>query len=897
MKHRVFLIATIFCLALGVFAAFAQEGVTTAEIELIPPAEPGDGMFFFSFPSGKTKWGASYKRSHDEVAFYFSGMLFPGIMVLTKPEAEAILTTGTLPEKEILRSWERMDREHCYILKDQTDKVFYVFTLTDASPAYAWLEIRHIRIPDGAEWKGNPGLAALLKASSKPERSGVRSVVVTGSKTPVLNLAEGKAKEVAAARKDLKEYYPAAAKAGDIDFFSQGPSPIRPRGTPFRKELLNAGCDYFDGVDAYPGKGDDLLLCLNKRCTVIPDDKLETLCKEPAKLVGDYFGVPMDITAAELPMVLLETSAKKLFLIVGRNEIDRAVIYYDIPRDGISKDLANEIRVFRSLLKKKNQADIRLREAIREREKTAAERKIAEEQAKQDALDKRVEAVKQQSVGDTFPKTEEEIKLVEDLIGRGQYEELLKLCEGKNLDFRVKGKRDPLVLVAVGMNPSFRDRTVLANKVNILEFMLENGCRSELSSDIGFSCASYAAICDNREAFFLLLKYGYDLNRKIKGKTVSDTLINSLSQGRMDPEIAKELRKADLTLSSRIMLNDLDGVKKALRDIKDPEELNKEDDRGFSLMHYVVRPEPESNSNPEILRALLDAGMVLKENMMFTIFLYKRNELLPVVWERRDSFSKDFWDKSFFSALSAKNVDAVRFFLENGFDLQTKDENGRTAVERVYRTGPKELVDIMDRRGFKKPFWAAVKWNDLDLAKEYLDAGTDANTIDPAWSDPPITIAVTQDNLEMAELLLEHGAYVSPEKYREMKKTYPIHVIVYQVDFSPYLGRPRPTDIGAKMAELLLKHGFVPDYPETPDDTKHPDESSALYWALVNKQYETAKVLLKYGARTDLTRNETVFDSATRKRVKKDVTLEERFSGDPEALKVLGAKKGFFDGF
>ena len=101
------------------------------------------------------------------------------------------------------------------------------------------------------------------------------------------------------------------------------------------------------------------------------------------------------------------------------------------------------------------------------------------------------------------------------------------------------------------------------------------------------------------------------------------------------------------------------------------------------------------------------------------------------------------------------------------------------------------------------------------------------------------------------------------------------------------------------MTELLLKNGFVPDYPKTPGDTKHPNGSSALYRALFKKNYDTARVLLKYGARTDLTMNEEVWDKSAKKRVRKDVTLEEHFSFDPEALKVLGTKpekeKGFFD--
>ena len=97
------------------------------------------------------------------------------------------------------------------------------------------------------------------------------------------------------------------------------------------------------------------------------------------------------------------------------------------------------------------------------------------------------------------------------------------------------------------------------------------------------------------------------------------------------------------------------------------------------------------------------------------------------------------------------------------------------------------------------------------------------------------------------------------------------------------------------MTELLLKNGFVPDYPKTPGDTKHPNGSSALYRALFKKNYDTARVLLKYGARTDLTEETEIYDRKQGKRVKVDAGLEELFKNDPEALKVLGEKKNFFD--
>ncbi len=137
----------------------------------------------------------------------------------------------------------------------------------------------------------------------------------------------------------------------------------------------------------------------------------------------------------------------------------------------------------------------------------------------------------------------------------------------------------------------------------------------------------------------------------------------------------------------------------------------------------------------------------------------------------------------------------------------------------------------------------------------------------------------------MAELLIEHGVKVSPDDYRRPGDYYPV--------------ASAATSGQTKMVELLLTHGFVPDFPETPGDTKHPRQSSALYIALLHGQYDTAKVLLQYGARTDVTQEKTVFDQKQGKSVKIDAGLKEIFKNDPEALKVLGAEpeqeKGFFE--
>lgn len=882
----------------------AQAGVKTVEFELNPPsAEDGGGTFVFSFSSEKTEWIPNrrilnsqdpsealfsqqqvQKAVADELSFSMMGevdMRKSLIMVLSESEIKSILSTGHLPEKEAEKIPQRLKRDCYYVLKDVTNHSFYVFRLKDNSPKYAWQKIDFICVLNGQSWKDNPDLSALLDEPKSPLELDMKSIdfLIRGG---VLNLAEGKIKEVAADSKDLKGFYPAAAKEGDILFFFSGRSSVHPNESPFKNALLKAGCDYFDGVEEYPGEGDTLLLILNKRCTVIMDDEIESLCSQPAKLVGNYYGVPMDKNATEQPMVLLETSAKKLYLLIGLDlENKEKYLYLSIPRDGISLEHAEAIQEYRSIQRRKQNADINRQKIFQTWDRKEAERIIVEERARQEQLNQQIESMNQKQIGDTFPKTPEEIKLVEDLIVSAKYEDLLKLCEGKKLDFNVEGRHN-LLYDSIEKYPKYRTQSFLENKNKIIEYLLENGCRPALSTATGLNCMFYAIITNNKDAFFLLLKHGFDLNMTKDGKTVCDYVIDFLESDKIDSEIANKLRESKLSLVSMVSLNDFDGVKKALQNIENQKSINKKDENGKVLIEYAIQLKQESNI--DMVRLLLDAGALLDEAILDTIIFLKKNELLSVVWVfYRDRLTKEQWMEVFLSTVRHKNMDAFFFFLEQGFDPQEKNKNGKSAITSIYSSGPKEMVDIMDQRGIKKPFWAAVRWNDLDLVKEYLAAGVDVNASSVSNS-PPITIAAWNNYYELAELLLQHGVYVSPEQYYNNNNLYPVATIANR-------------DNSANMMDLLLKHGFVPDFPKTPGDTKHASESSALYMALCGKQYETAKILLKYGARTDVTQKQNVWDKSTQTVIKKDLGLNEIFQGDPEAMKVLGVKKGFFSFF
>ena len=525
-------------------------------------------------------------------------------------------------------------------------------------------------------------------------------------------------------------------------------------------------------------------------------------------------------------------------------------------------------------------------------DKQEAERKIAAEQARQDALDKRIEDVKQQS-GETFPKTPEEIKLVEDLIISAKYEDLLKLCEGKDLDFNVNAtmgtsKVQPLLSRAIEQSPQYRDQYFLERKNKIFEFVLNHGGVAVIPTEMGAACVADAARTNNKTVFDLLVKNGFDFNQKIpNGKTVLEYLLEQ--NFKVDPEIMGRIQAGTRpSLFTLVREGNADGLKKALEDeenraaVNTPIEPTGGGVAGKTLLEYALSPK-DGFPHTETVKTLLAAGAKFKEKNISGLMLSKQEHLLPLFWEYRDRMSEEDWDKCFNYAALYRNTDAFKFFLEKGLDPEKPENSVSTRTPRfnAYLQGTQEMVDMLEARGFKKPFWAAIMWNDLELVKEYLDAGADVNEADKVSRSKPIMHALSDSHLEMAELLLEHGVKVSPDDYRRAGEHYPVEIAAHGGQ--------------TKIMELLLKHGFAPDFPKTPGDTKHPYESSGLYMALSYKNYETAKALLKYGARTDLTMKDKVWDSSAKKRVEKEVTLEEHFSSDPEALKVLGAKKDFFD--
>ena len=515
---------------------------------------------------------------------------------------------------------------------------------------------------------------------------------------------------------------------------------------------------------------------------------------------------------------------------------------------------------------------------------------------------------------DTYPATQKDIMTVSEMIRVGSPKGLLKLCEGKtDLDFSVQDG----TLLRKAMSPGSPNsglQNTNAERLIVAEFLLKNGCAPLLATDVGVACAATAVSSNNIDMFLLLQKYGFDVNRAdSSGRNVTDYVLDAfdhatpqldsalttriVSTPTLDPFFNGKLPEGRLALFRAVRRNDLEGVRNAIREKRGIEFINVPDKDGNTMLYYALRPE---HPNPDIVRALLEAGAEMEsvtshysyDSALMTLTrpsetsgsqtkLPKQMEIVPILWEYRDRCPEREWQRMACVAAETKNTDLFEFFMKNGLDPQKEGwMMGRTPAESAWRDGTKEMVALLDKMRIQKPFWAAVKWNDIALVKEYIREGVDVNR------NMGLHYAVLSDLPAMAELLILNGAYIEPEEYRK---------------YLPNCGYPLTTAVervrdGAAVVEVLMKYGFKPEHPKDP---AKPDWNwdSDLVHALWQQKYDTAKIMVKYGARTDLIVPVQYMWGETLSGFPKveNGTLAERFRKYPDALDAIGYSPGVFD--
>ena len=487
--------------------------------------------------------------------------------------------------------------------------------------------------------------------------------------------------------------------------------------------------------------------------------------------------------------------------------------------------------------------------------------------------------------GKTFPSTPNEVLQVRACVTQGNEQQLREACEGKTLNLNLRDY-NLLADAVLWMGSYARPVSEIERRKRILEFLLEHGCRPDPSSVGGLSAIVKTVVNDHRDFFDLFVQYGVDLTAcDNTGKNVTDYIMDALATNGKPPTLAsyyaEKLPPPNDAVFMAIRWSDLAALETALRDPEKRKLVNVPDKDGKTMLYYALRL---NHPKPDIVRALLDAGAALdkvsvrpeKTALDFVMMPEgsmgykpepKQMEIIPVLWEYRERLSDRDWRLAASRAVKVRNTDLFVFFLDHGLDPEKVDRESHTPAKIAYEQGTKEMVEAMDRKGLKKPFWAAVKWNDVALVQEYIDDGIDVNQDGMYW-------AVKSNLPDMVELLFANGAYDKPEDYAGTSRGNPLRTAVEDLPD------------GAAVVETLLKHGFKAEYPRNPEN---PDwlHDSALAQALFDRKYKTAKLLVQYGARKDLRitihrTSRTGLDASTHP------TIVEYFRDRPEAMEAIG---------
>jgi len=154
-------------------------------------------------------------------------------------------------------------------------------------------------------------------------------------------------------------------------------------------------------------------------------------------------------------------------------------------------------------------------------------------------------------------------------------------------------------------------------------------------------------------------------------------------------------------------------------------------------------------------------------------------------------------------AANGGREETARFLIENGADPAYLAKDGTSPVFEAVRQGHHTLAHFLIDMGGNCTFHHAVQSGHLTKARELLGAGADIREEDEYCHDSPLSVAIWDDSVEMAQLLLEFGA--SPNDQDR----------IVQCSDGAFGGDTPLHDAvrkgSAKMVKLLLAHGADPD--------------------------------------------------------------------------------------
>jgi ankyrin repeat protein len=200
----------------------------------------------------------------------------------------------------------------------------------------------------------------------------------------------------------------------------------------------------------------------------------------------------------------------------------------------------------------------------------------------------------------------------------------------------------------------------------------------------------------------------------------------------------------------------------------------------------------------------------------------------------------------FYNVVKEGNMEGVMLLLAHGADANVQSISGEPCLIKALKSGRPQLVDVLLENGADADATdisgnsalsvaAALKEAPLEMVRVLLRHGVDVAGASTVTGPHPVTYAITNQQLDMAELLLRSGA---PGDATDVTGV----PMVWRVVKTSKLDEREKTDLLA----LLLEHGASPDAEDISGNT------CALKQALRNGEAAVAELLIRHGAELDV---------------------------------------------
>lgn len=180
-------------------------------------------------------------------------------------------------------------------------------------------------------------------------------------------------------------------------------------------------------------------------------------------------------------------------------------------------------------------------------------------------------------------------------------------------------------------------------------------------------------------------------------------------------------------------------------------------------------------------------------------------------------------------AASNGNIEAVKLLLEKGADLN--DPAGKSLLHAAALNGHRPIVEFLLSKGLRHDLYSAIAMGEVDMVRRGLKFDPSRALRPDGAGRMPLDYAAANGQVEIAELLLGHGAPMTQEKF--VTSSAPLHRAIRKGDI--------------RMVEWLLKAGSSPD-TALGRGGEYPNWTPPLHMAVSEKNADIVQLLLEHKA-------------------------------------------------